>query len=166
MQNFILLDARHIVDNVYGPPNSTRGQQNIDAFRKKGIEKPAPAKPDYLPENEKAYRIDLSGYEAVNEPRNMNGRISFRAVRGKKEFVINEKGTIIGREYDAVSDPQNINGRIAFRAELRGKHFIISENGERIGGKYDVAGIPQNINGRIAFRAGTEKEKVHRQREG
>ncbi|HOE18676.1 MAG TPA: hypothetical protein PK344_14820, partial [Syntrophorhabdaceae bacterium] len=122
-QNFIILDARQIVDDVYGPPDSARGRQNIDAFRKKQIEKPVSVKAPALPEDERTYRVDLSGYEAVNEPRDINGRIAFRAVKGKKEFIVNEQGEIIGREYDTVGDPQNINGRIAFRAVKGKKEF-------------------------------------------
>ncbi|HNS13713.1 MAG TPA: hypothetical protein PKM08_00135, partial [Syntrophorhabdaceae bacterium] len=128
-QNFIIFRARQIVDDVYGPPKSALGRQSIEAFRKKQIEKPVPVKAAPLPENERAYRIDLSDYEAVNEPRDINGRIAFRAVKGKKEFVVNEKGGIIGREYDGVGDPQNINGKIAFRAVKGKKEFVVNEKG-------------------------------------
>src|SRR5690606_14234102 len=87
-QNFIVLNSRYIVENVYGGPSSRIGTKGIEAFLKKAVERPAPAKGAEPPAKERAYRVDVSGYEAVNKPRDINGRIAFRAVRGKKEFVV------------------------------------------------------------------------------
>jgi hypothetical protein len=74
-------------------------------------------------------------------------------MRGKKEFIINEKGAIIGRQYDTVGNPKNINGLVFFRAELGGKQFIVNENGQKVGGVYEYVSLPQNIHGTIAFWA-------------
>ena len=149
---YLRISCEQIIEIVYGPPNSVGAQERIDAFRKKQIGQPVPARKPVLVDRN-VYSVSLRGYEAVHEPCDFNGRIAFRAAKGKKEFIVNERGEKVGREYDVVGDPSDINGRLFFRAELGLKQFIVNEQGRIIGRKYDKVGVPKNVNGRVAFRA-------------
>ena len=37
--HIIKIDSRQIIEKVYGPPGGSRGEQSIEAFRKKNIKK-------------------------------------------------------------------------------------------------------------------------------
>ena len=147
------IDSRLVVENVYGPPGGNEGQKSIEAFLKKKIKKPEPLGQTRLPEDEHSYRIDLGPYEAVNKPRDIGGRIAFRAQKGTTEILVNEKGAVVAREFDTVGDPVGIGGRFFFQAGLGKKQFVINERGKRVGGKYDAAGTPVDMGGRVGFRA-------------
>ncbi|OPY78904.1 MAG: hypothetical protein A4E64_00590 [Syntrophorhabdus sp. PtaU1.Bin058] len=76
-------------------------------------------------------------YTAVSNPRDINGRVAFKAEQIKEQFVINERGEKIPGDYEQVSVPQNIHGRIAFWARQGRKYFIVNESGVRDGREYD-----------------------------
>jgi hypothetical protein len=131
----VVISFKDVIEDIYGPPmSSLQGKRNIAAFLAKKINKPATLKRKRIsiPVDEQNYQIDFSGYETVNEPRDVNGRIAFRAVRGKREFIVTGNGEIVGRAYNAVEDPQNINGRIVFHAELNNKQFLVTEKGWKV----------------------------------
>ena len=65
-------------------------------------------------------------------PRDIDGRVAFKAVSGDREFIINEKGGKVAGDYEYVSIPQNIHGTIAFWAREGAEgFFVVNEKGDR-----------------------------------
>ena len=89
------IPSRTVVEDIYGSP--VRSAKNrIEAFRNKAVPKPEAFKTEKVVRNEHEYQIDVSGFAAYNNPKDVEGRIALRAFGTKMEFVINEKGEKVG----------------------------------------------------------------------
>lgn len=78
------ISSRRIVDALYGRPGAGRGAKSIEAFRKKGIAKPAPFEAPVYAGDDREYVVDLSGFDVVNDPRTQGAALFSGRRRGQR----------------------------------------------------------------------------------
>ncbi len=117
------------------------------------------------------------GYENIDGPVVVGGKLAFRARKDGKWIIAVEDGRELGSEYSMVGSPQDIDNEIWFLAQKDGFQFIANEFGETVAKDlgYTHVGAPVRSGDNIVFVAKTrpgdefiatdDEDKIHEGKE-